>query len=77
MNITCHPTYVADGWFHCICDRYRGRAGRDRTPAQVSRKDRSNSAQGPRIVNSLIWTRAAISTRGTPHLPWQSCGEVR
>ncbi len=23
MNITCHPTYVADGWFHTICDNYR------------------------------------------------------
>jgi Xaa-Pro aminopeptidase len=22
MNITCHPTYVADGWFHTICDNY-------------------------------------------------------
>ena len=22
MNITCHPTYVADGWFHTICDNF-------------------------------------------------------
>ena len=23
MNITCHPTYVADGWFHTICDNFQ------------------------------------------------------
>ena len=23
MNLTCHPTYVADGWFHTICDNYQ------------------------------------------------------
>jgi len=22
MNLTCHPTYVADGWFHTICDNF-------------------------------------------------------